>query len=91
MKMVIDLPEELAPMEDDLIRFIEGMVFKLAANSHKSTPTTDDIPKITEKLIGEVGEFVRQYMEDPHDPNAELESFDIGNFAFLLYITLQRM
>ena len=87
---VIDVPESIAEHHIDFIEFVGMMTDKLNLNSHKSTPTTDDIPAMVEKMMGEMAEFVRQYMEDPTHPNVYLELADVSNFAFLIYVVLQR-
>jgi ubiquitin C-terminal hydrolase len=74
-------------MQEDLDEFAALMIEKLHKNKHKDTVKTHDVPAMMELLLREVGEFVRQYMEDREDPNLERELADIANFAFLIYQT----
>lgn len=83
-------PMENDNMGADLERFVGVMIEKLNKNAHKDAVALPDVPRLLELLMGEVGEFVRQYMENPNDPNARKECADIANFAFLISTVLPR-
>lgn len=75
-------------MAFDLQDFVNVMIQKLNKNMHKQEiPLT--VPQMVELLTRELGEFLRQYMEDAKDPNAEKELADIANFAFLIFMKLR--
>lgn len=75
-------------MRDDLEHFVGVMIEKLNKNMHKQDiPLT--VPQMVELLTRELGEFLRQYMEDANDPNAERELADMANFAFLIFMKLR--
>ena len=69
----------------DYYAFCKIMMEKLEKNSHKRTVQESDVPAMLELLMKEVGEFIRQYMEDKNNPNLERELADIANFAFLIF------
>ena len=73
-------------MDIALGNFVEIMGTKLWDNRHKKTVEEVDIPRMMELLMREVGEFIRQYMEDKTAPNLQEELADIANFAFLIYM-----
>lgn len=75
-------------MAVDLEKFICLMIEKLNKNMHKQDKSFT-VPEAVELLIRELGEFLRQYMEDANDPNAEKELADMANFAFLIYMKLK--
>lgn len=77
-------------MVADFYDFAKVMMEKLEKNSHKRTVEESDVPAMLSLLMIEVGEFIRQYMEDKEDPNAERELADIANFAFLIYQAIRR-
>ena len=87
--MNLDLPSELDLLEERLREFFQGMLYKLAKNSHKKTPEIHDIPAMKEMLLAEVDEFADQYIEDPDDANTLIELFDTANFAFLMFLALR--
>ena len=88
-ELVVDVPECLNAYDLHLQEFVEGMVDKLAANSHKNTPVLDDIPGIIAKLREEITEFEEQQRDDPHDQNNFRELHDIANFAFLAAVAIK--
>ena len=87
--IVIQIPNSLFGYHTSLRDFFEGMVMKLALNSHKDTPTTKDIPEIIENLREEVIEFEEQLARNKFDENTLIELMDAANFAFLAYIALK--
>jgi hypothetical protein len=83
-----DVPVQDKRMGKDLETFVERMAAKLNKNMHKNEgPVT--VPLLVELLTRELGEFLRQYMEDASDPNTLDELADIANFAFLLYMKVR--
>lgn len=77
-------------MAVDLTVFVDTMIEKLNKNAHKDAVALPDVPALLERLMGETGEFIRQYMENPRDPNATRELADIANFAFLISTVLPK-
>jgi len=84
--IVIHIPKSLFSYHTHLQRFFEGMIRKLDMNSHKTTPTTDDIPAIITKLHCEIVEFQEQFITNKEDENTLIELMDVANFAFLAYV-----
>jgi len=87
--VVIQVPNSLFGYHTHLKLFFEGMIMKLALNSHKDTPTTKDIPEIIENLREEVIEFEEQLALNKFSENTLIELMDAANFAFLAYIALR--
>jgi len=87
--ILIQVPNSLRNYHDHLQRFFEGMMVKLHRNSHKKTPTTNDIPTIIDLLREEIREFEQQFFEDKDDENVLIELMDAANFAFLAYVALR--
>lgn len=87
--MRINTPPTLQSYRNHLRDFVDLMVSKLHQNSHKTTPTKEDIPKIIEMLREELAEFEEQYYSDKHDPNVLTELCDASNFAFLAFVALR--
>ena len=87
--IVITIPTSLFSYHTHLQRFFEGMILKLDANSHKKTPTTEDIPAIIDLLLLEIDEFDLQFKDNKFDNNVLVELMDTANFAFLAYVALR--
>lgn len=87
MKSEIEFLELDRNMQEDLEKFVDLMIEKLHKNRHKRTVEENDVPVMMSLLMTELGEFVRQYMENKDDPNAARELADVANFAFLIYQT----
>lgn len=87
----VNIPECLGPYRDHMVRFFAAMVGKLEKNSHKDTPSRDDIPTIIAKMRREIEEFEEQFAADRTDKNALYELADVSNFALLAYIALQKI
>ena len=87
--IVITIPNSLFKFHTHLKHFFDGMVYKLEVNSHKTTPTTADIPQIIDLMVGEIEEFAQQFNTDKTDPNVLVELQDAANFAFLAYVALK--
>lgn len=83
IKIEVEADRDLNPTM--IVEFVYLMVKKLEKNKHKKTVTEVDVPAMLELLMKEVGEFIRQYMEDKNSPNLQLELADIANFAFLIF------
>lgn len=87
--MNVNIPPSVAEMGPVLQSFFEGMVFKLSVNSHKNAIRADDIDGLLSKMADEIQEFRDQRIADADDPNILSETFDVANFAFLLYAYLR--
>ena len=87
--VVITIPNSLFQYHTHLKYFFEGMVRKLDKNSHKKTPTVENVPRIMELLIGEMTEFLDQFEQNKYDENSLIELMDQANFAFLAYVALR--
>jgi hypothetical protein len=70
--------------------FITGMVLKLHKNSHKDTPNKTDIEGMIKLMEAEITELREQLSEDKYDTNSLMETFDVANFALLIFIALRR-
>lgn len=87
--IAIAIPPSLQKFREPLKGFIEGMVFKLHANSHKDTPTRQHIVDIITLLRAEIEEFEQQLEDDKDDLNSLVELHDAANFCFLAYMALR--
>lgn len=88
--MKIDVPPILRPNSGLLQEFFEGMLFKLAVNAFKDETVAKDIPILIDRLIDELEEMKDEIEGDNITPNALVETFDMGNFCFLLYQYMRR-
>lgn len=88
--IAVPVPPSLGDMRGELREFVAGMIKKLHLNSHKETPTCQDIPSMIEMLQGELQEFKDQLASDPSDENVLIELMDTANFAFLMFVALRR-
>jgi hypothetical protein len=88
--LTIPLPPRLKHYAPELEHFFNGMVFKLAVNAHKDTPTRPQVPELIGGLMREMGELMEQIARDRFDPNSLQECFDTSNYAFLVYLALLR-
>lgn len=87
--MIVRVPSTVMGLSNEFRDFVDGMLMKLAANSHKKTPTKESIPDIIKKLRAEILEFEEQFDTDKEDENTLVELFDVANFAFLAYVALR--
>lgn len=86
--MNLHIPPILAGHTVMLGEFFEGMVFKLAVNAFKDEVVAKDIPILIERLIAELEEMKAEVevAEGGHiRSNALTETFDMGNFCYLLF------
>jgi len=89
--MNIHVPDTLRKQEVFLSEFFEGMVFKLHVNAFKDETTDKDIPILINRLMEELQEFKDELTLDGRaSENALEETFDMGNFIYLLYAFLRR-
>jgi hypothetical protein len=88
-RIVVQVPQSLSAYHSLLHDFFEGMIMKLAKNSHKDTPTKESLPKIMDLLREEIREFEEQLAEDRFNENSLIELMDQANFAFLAYVALR--
>lgn len=89
MELTLHIPDSIKHYDNDLYRFFNAMLVKLDMNSHKRTPEVDDVPRIIERLRGEVTEFEEQFASDALDMNTLFELADAANFALLADIAIQ--
>lgn len=87
--MRINTPPTLAGLQAHLRDFLDMMVFKLHQNSHKETPTRDQIPDIVAGIRREIEEFEEQLAAEKNDPNSLVELADAANMAFLAFVALR--
>lgn len=87
--MRINTPPTLAGLQTHLRDFLDMMVFKLHQNSHKETPTRDQIPAIVAGIRREIEEFEEQITLEKDDPNSLVELADAANMAFLAFVALR--
>lgn len=84
--MLVNTPSAIGHMVPRLTEFVELMAGKLMVNVHKDDLVAKDVPKLLDRLAGEVSEFKDEIREGEEiDPNALEELADMGNFCFLLY------
>lgn len=86
--MLVNTPPAIGHMVPRLTEFIELMAGKLMVNVHKDDLVAKDIPKLLDRLAGEVQEFkdeIEAAGDGEIDVNALEELADMGNFCFLLY------
>lgn len=86
--MNLHIPPILAGHTVMLGEFFEGMVFKLAINAFKDEVVAKDIPILIERLIAELEEMKAEVEVEEGGkirPNALTETFDMGNFCYLLF------
>ena len=86
--ITIHIPLSLEQYTWHLQNFFDGMVHKLHLNSHKSTPTKEQMEGIIQLLLDEVTELRQQLDEDKFNHNSLVETHDIANFAFLAFVAL---
>ena len=87
--LMLHVPASLEKFGEHLMWFVEGMIVKLDKNSHKTTPTSKDIPAIIEDMREEIIEFEEQLALNKFDENTLVELMDAANFAFLAYVALR--
>lgn len=83
--MKLDVPPILLQQSATLHEFFEGMLFKLSVNAFKDDTVAKDIPILVDRLIEELQELRDEIKADRIEPNALAETFDMGNFCYLLY------
>jgi hypothetical protein len=81
--MDIFIPEELKPLEDDLRRFFDAMVYKLRKNTRKGRWEDMDIRTTLMRMNEEVHEL-ELAMKEGSSMEIILESADVANFAMIL-------
>lgn len=81
--ITIALPPEVAQYKDDIRRFVDAMVFKLAAKAHKGRWEDMPILKAMELLRGEEAELT-EAIERGNLVEVLLEAADVGNFALIV-------
>jgi len=87
-RIVVKVPVSIKEWCDHITDFNTLMMHKLDRNSHKSTPTKEDLAGIMRLLRAEIEEFEEQIRTDKFAENSLLELADIANYAFLAYVAL---
>ena len=81
--IIIRIPPEVAQYKDDIRRFVDAMVYKLAAKAHKGRWENMPIDKAMELLRGEEAELT-EAIERGNLVEVLLEAADVGNFALIV-------
>lgn len=89
VNIIIQVPDSLTKYRPHLLRFVEGMVWKLDKNSWKDAHSRKTIGVLVDNLLQEVTEFEEQLALDKFDNNTLVELMDTANFAFLTYVVLR--
>jgi len=87
--ILIQVPNSLSAYHTFLLDFFNTMIYKLDKNSHKDTPTKENLQGIMDLLLGEIVEFEQQVHQDKFNENSLTELADQANFAFLAYVALR--
>lgn len=82
-RLVIDLPDELAPFSNDLRRFVDAMVFKLRKNVHKGRWEDYSLEDGVRLLNDEMQEL-RQAVGEGNTVEVMLEGADVANMALIV-------
>lgn len=82
-ELTITLPAEVVPYRDDLRRFIDAMVFKLAKNAHKGQWEDMSLGDAQDRLTDEVVELTDAIANKNNFVEILLEAADVGNFAMI--------
>lgn len=88
-QIAVAVPPSLQKYRGHLRLFFEGMIRKLDLNSHKDTPTRPAMETLFALLQGEIEELDTQIKEDQLDTNSLVETQDISNYAFLMFVALR--
>jgi NTP pyrophosphatase (non-canonical NTP hydrolase) len=80
--MTIFLPDSVAEHEGDIRYFVDSMVQKLAANSHKGWSTKHDVEERFQGIASESAEL-RQALDTENQFEAFMEAADVANMALL--------
>lgn len=81
--LTVTLPEILEPFKDDLRRFIDAMVYKLAKNAHKGRWEAMDLAAALGRLRDEVTELDEAIDVKRNMVEILLEAADVANFAMI--------
>lgn len=82
-ELTITLPAEVVPYRDDLRRFIDAMVYKLAKNASKGKWEAMPLEAALELLNKEVVELDEAIASKRNFVEVLLEAADVGNFAMI--------
>jgi hypothetical protein len=89
-KIEVVVPDSISDYSDFLADFFDTMIYKLAKNSHKKTPTKESLSAVMDMLVDEIIEFEEQIVDDKFNENSLVELADQANFSFLAYIALRQ-
>ena len=87
--IITQVPYSLRSYHHLLQDFFKIMIMKLDKNSHKETPTKENLSGIMDLLLQEIIEFENQVHQDKFNENSLIELADQANFAFLAYVALR--
>jgi len=87
--ILVKVPDSLKDYHLFLRDFFKTMIHKLDKNSHKDTPTKENLDGIMDLLVDEVIEFEQQIYRDRFNENSLVELADQANFSFLAYVVLR--
>lgn len=88
--LTVEVPASIGDLAPDLSLFVQGMVGKLAANAHKKPPDKVNAKRFLTALFAEVLEAHEQWVIDREDPNMARELNDVANFAFLMFVSMNK-
>lgn len=80
--MIVTVPEVLLPYENDLHRFFDAMLYKLAKNAGKGKWESYRLGDALNLLEGEVTEL-KEALEGRNTVEIVLEAADVANFALI--------
>jgi hypothetical protein len=84
LRFVVDLPIEVQPYSQDIRRFIDAMVYKLAKNAHKGRWEDLNVQQAFARLEDEVLELENAIKDGGNMIEVMLEAADVGNFALMV-------
>lgn len=81
-KVEVFIPDELAPMAKDLVRFWSAQVYKLRKNAHKGKWEGVGLERCFSLLSAEVAEL-QQAIAEGSFAEVLMEGADVANFALI--------
>lgn len=82
MQIVVQIPDDVAPFADDIKRFMDAMVYKLAKNAHKGR-WADLTPGHSFQLLSKEVDELKEAIQTGNTVEIMLESADVANFALI--------
>lgn len=87
--MTVFLPDDIEGHEGDIRFFLDSMIRKLSANSHKGWVSKHDVAKMCGLMDGECAEFMTALAAEGQF-EAFMEAVDIANMALLSGIAVSK-